>query len=58
MTKPTLQETKLMEALTAILREIERCCDDSLQDIANEKLAEWETGLRVNIHFVVESIDS
>ena len=38
--------------LTDILREIERCPDDSLQDIANEALERWECDWRVDQSYV------
>jgi len=38
----------LLNAITEALREMERCPDDSVQDIWNESLESWETGLRMN----------
>lgn len=45
----------LREAITEMLREIERCPDDSMQDIANEALKTWRTGLRVDSGYVIEA---
>ncbi len=45
----------LLNAITEALREIEKCPDDSMQDIFNEKFKEWETGLRMNQSYVIES---
>lgn len=39
---------RLSFALEAIVKEINRCPDDSIQDIANEQLKAWKTGLRMN----------
>ena len=50
----TAQEKKLCEAITWMLREIDRCPGDSLQDIANDALTKWETGLRCNIHLEID----
>lgn len=44
-----------MNAITEALREIEKCPDDSMQDIFNEKFKEWETGLRMNQSYAIES---
>ena len=52
--KETIQEKKLKEAITWMLREIERCPKDSIQDIANDALKMWETNLRVNSSYIVE----
>ena len=40
-----------------MLREIERCPKDSLQDIANDALEKWETGLKVTHSYCVEPIE-
>ena len=39
---------RLLNAITEALREMEKCPDDSVQDIWNESLESWETGLRMN----------
>ncbi len=43
-------------ALTDILREIEKCPDDSIQDIANEMLERWKCGFRVDSNFSPELV--
>lgn len=58
MTITTSHENLLHNALTAALREIERCPDDSMQDIVNEQLKLWQTGLRVDIGFCFETDDT
>lgn len=47
---------KLLNAITAAVREMERCPDDSTQDIWNEALESWETGLRMNHLFELEAV--
>lgn len=42
------QVEKLCEAIKASLYEMERCPDDSTQEIWNEMLEEWETGLKMD----------
>lgn len=39
---------KLFNAITEALREMEKCPNDSVQDIWNECLKSWETGLKMN----------
>ena len=39
---------RLLNAITEAVREMEKCPDDSTQDIWNEALESWETGLRMN----------
>jgi len=56
--KETIQEKKLKEAITWMLREIESCPNDSMQDIANDALKMWETNLRVNSSYIVEEVRS
>ena len=41
-------------AITYALREMERCPDDSTQDIWNEMLEKWNTGLRMNHRLEIE----
>jgi len=45
---------RLLNAITDAVREMERCPDDSTQDIWNEALESWETGLRMNHLLEVE----
>lgn len=45
---------RLLNAITEAVREMERCPDDSTQDIWNESLESWETGLRMNHLLEVE----
>lgn len=47
-------DTRLSNAITEALREMEKCPDDSIQDIWNECLEKWETGLRMNHRFELE----
>ena len=47
-------EMKLCNAITDALREMERSPDDSVQDIFNEQLESWETGLRMNHNYEIE----
>lgn len=39
---------RLLNAITESVREMEKRPDDSTQDIWNESLESWETGLRMN----------
>lgn len=48
--------TKFQNALTDILREITRCPDDSIQDIANEMLEKWEINWHVDSKYIVEKV--
>jgi hypothetical protein len=45
---------RLCNAITEALREMEKCPDDSVQDIWNESLESWETGLRMDHNHNVE----
>lgn len=45
---------RLLNAITEAVREMEKCPDDSTQDIWNESLESWETGLRMNHLLEVE----
>lgn len=45
---------KLLNAITEAVREIERSPDDSMQDIFNEALKTWETGLKMKHNYVIE----
>lgn len=49
-------ETRLINAITDIFREIERCPDDSVQDIANEFLESWETGYKMNHNYTIDKV--
>jgi len=46
--------TKLCNAITDALREVERCPDDSIQDIFNEQLKSWRTGYHMDHRFNLE----
>lgn len=48
------QEQRICEAITDAIRECIRCPDDSIQDIWNECLDSWETGLIMNHNFRIE----
>lgn len=54
--KPSFTETKLINAITDIFREIEKCPEDSMVDIANEFLDSWETGYRMNHNYTLDKI--
>ena len=45
---------RLCNAITEAIREMEKCPDDSVQDIWNESLESWETGLRIDHNHNVE----
>lgn len=47
-------EYKLREAITWMLREMERCPEDSKIDIANEALKQWETGLYMHGSYLID----
>lgn len=56
-TKPTgslERMVRLINAITEAVREMERCPDDSTQDIWNESLESWRTGLRMNHRLEIE----
>jgi len=38
----------LLNAITEAVREVDKCPEDSIQDIWNESLKSWKTGLRMN----------
>lgn len=44
----------LQNAITEALREMEKCPEDSVQDIWNESLRSWGTGLKMNHSLVLE----
>lgn len=44
---------KLSNAIQDALHEMDKCPDDSVQDIWNEKLKSWETGLKMNHHYEI-----
>lgn len=50
-------DIRLLEAITAALKEMERCPEDSIQDIWNEELQRWQTGLRMGINFTLDPDD-
>jgi hypothetical protein len=45
---------RVCNAITEALREMKRCPDDSIQDIWNESLESWETGLRMDHNHTVD----
>jgi hypothetical protein len=44
---------KLTNAIKDALKEMEKCPEDSVQDIWNEQLKSWETGLRMNNNYEI-----
>jgi hypothetical protein len=50
-TRTTEHALNLLNAITDAVREMERCPNDSTQDIWNEALESWHTGLRMNPRF-------
>ena len=51
MNKTDFQKILFQNALTEILREIQKCPDDSIQDIANEILEGWHCGFQIDHNF-------
>jgi hypothetical protein len=49
---------RLLNAITEALREMEKCPDDSVQDIWNESLESWRTGLRMDHNYIIEPNNS
>ncbi len=45
---------RLCNAITEAVREMEKCPNDSVQDIWNESLESWETGLRMDNNYNIE----
>lgn len=45
---------RLLNAITEALREMDKCPNDSVQDIWNESLESWETGLRMDHNLIIE----
>ena len=45
---------RLCNAITEALREMDKCPDDSVQDIWNESLESWETGLCMDHNLIIE----
>ena len=45
---------RLLNAITEAVREMEKYPGDSTQDIWNESLETWETGLRMNHRLEIE----
>lgn len=45
---------RLCCAITEALRESERCPEDSIQEIWNEALGQWQTGLRMDHRYCIE----
>lgn len=48
------QIVRLFNAIKDAVNEMERCRDDSIQDIWNEMLERWETGLRMDHNHNIE----
>ena len=48
---------RICNAITEALREMEKCPNDSVQDIWNESLESWKTGLRMNNSYIIEAIN-
>lgn len=44
----------ICNVITEALREMEKCPEDSVQDIWNESLESWETGLRMDHNYNIE----
>lgn len=49
--------SRLKEAMTEALREIQNCPDDSEIDIINECLESWETGLKMDSSYCIDKAD-
>lgn len=49
-----IDSVKLINAITDALRDMEKHPYDCVEDIWNEALESWETGLRMNQHFEIE----
>lgn len=49
-------EQLLYNVITDAIRECIRCPDDSIQDIWNELLYSWETGLIMDHNFKIEKL--
>lgn len=54
----TTREHAIRNAITDALREMEKSPDDSTQDIWNEALESWKTGLRINHRLEVVQADA
>ena len=48
---------KLINAVADACNEIQNSPDDSIQDIFNESLKSWETGLIMNSNFYIDQMD-
>ncbi len=44
----------LLNAIKEALKEMEKCPNDSVEDIWNESLKSWETNLRMDSNFNIE----
>lgn len=47
----------LVNAITDALREMEKSPDDSVQDIWNEKLRDWNTKLRMDHNYRIDPVE-
>jgi hypothetical protein len=45
---------RLLNAITDALKKMEKYPNDSVQDIWNEALESWETGMRMDHNLVIE----
>lgn len=54
-----MKNIKLFNAITEALRKMEKYPNDSVQDIWNESLKSWDTGLKMNhlLEIEVENYD-
>ena len=52
----TQRIVQLCNAITEALREMDKCPEDSVQDIWNESLSSWETGFYMDHNLNIESV--
>jgi hypothetical protein len=45
---------ELLNAITEALQKMEKYPNDNVQDIWNESLKSWETGLKMDHNFIIE----
>ena len=55
--KQPITRTIFRNVLSDILKEIEKCPNDSIQDIVNEKLADWEIDMVCNHKLIIKEIE-
>lgn len=52
---PNTTDMKILcNAVTEALREVDRCPDDSVRDIFNDKLESWDTGLVMDNNYNID----